>query len=167
MDRVVARNAGRAGPRRSGFGPGVADDLEHQPVGVGKGEHLLGVKALRSAPRRTLIHDAVPNETLDPETDRARQHRERRHRHLPRPDATASRPGPGKEGHDAARRTDFVTVVEVVGLRIVEVDRALHEPQSEESGIEVDVPLRIAGDRGDVVKAEDVAHGAWLALGYE
>src|SRR5437868_12315328 len=158
VDRIVARNAWRVGPRRACFGPRVTDDLEHQAVRVGEGEHLFGFGSRGSAPRRALIGDAVPNEPLDPEADRARHHGEGRDGDLADSDAPAVRARPGEECHDAPRRADLVAVVQMVGLRIVEVDGALDEPQSEQSGIEVDVPLRIAGDRGDVVNAEDVAH---------
>src|SRR5690349_6697248 len=51
--------------------------------------------------------------------------------------------------HDAAWRPDLVTVIEVVCLRIVEVDGALHEAEAEYPGVEVDVSLRIAGDGSD------------------
>jgi hypothetical protein len=37
--------------------------------------------------------------------------------------------------------------------RIVEVHRALHETHAENSRIEVEIPLRVAGDRRNVVNA--------------
>src|SRR5258705_9599122 len=67
---------------------------------------------------------------------------------------------PREERHDAPRRPHLVAVVEMVGLRIVEVHRALHEPEPEQPAIEVEVPLRVTRDRGDVVNTQDVAHVA-------
>src|SRR5690606_12424513 len=94
----------------------------------------------------------------EPEIDRARSDREGRHRDLPRTLPAAPRARPGEEGHDRPGRADLVAEVEVVGLRVVEVHRALDEPQPEEPDVEIEVPLRIARDRGDVVDAEDLGH---------
>src|SRR5690606_41843831 len=94
----------------------------------------------------------------EPEIDRARSDREGRHRDLPRTLPAAPRARPGEEGHDRPGRADLVAEVEVVGLRVVEVHRALDEPQPEEPDVEIEVPLRVARDRGDVVDAEDLGH---------
>jgi hypothetical protein len=67
--------------------------------------------------------------------------------------------GPQEERHDAARVADVIAEVEVVGLGIVEVDGTLDEAQAEHPDVEVEVALRVAGDRGDVMDAEDFAHG--------
>ena len=45
----------------------------------------------------------------------------------------------------------MVTEVEVIGRGIVEVHRALDEPESQDSGVEVEIPLRVAGYSGDVM----------------
>src|SRR5690242_720385 len=137
----------------------MSDDLEHEAVVVRERNHLLDVTA-GAASGRALVLDPVPNEPLHPEADRAGQDREGDHRDLARADPSAACTWPREERHDAPRRADLVTVVEVVRLRIVEVDRALHEPEAEDAGVEVDVTLRIAGDRGDVVDALDFAHGS-------
>ena len=47
----------------------------------------------------------------------------------------------------------LVRVEEVVDARLVLVDRLLDHPQPERAGVEVDVALRLGGDRGDVVDA--------------
>jgi len=54
----------------------------------------------------------------------------------------------------------LVSVVQVVGIRGVEVDRLLDHPQPEHMGVEVHVALRVGGDRGHVVQPvrTDVVH---------
>src|SRR5262249_15021036 len=52
-----------------------------------------------------------------------------------------------------ARRAALVAEVEMIRARIVEVDGQLHQPQAHHLGIEVERPLRVAGDRRDVVDA--------------
>ena len=54
----------------------------------------------------------------------------------------------------------LVSVVQVVGIRGVEVDRLLDHLQPEHMGVEVHVALRIGGDRGHVVQPvrTDVVH---------
>src|SRR5690606_19254963 len=65
---------------------------------------------------------------------------------------------PQKEGQDAPWGADLVTEIEVIRLRVVEIDRALDEPEAEEPGVEVEVPLRITRDGGDVVQPENARH---------
>jgi hypothetical protein len=60
---------------------------------------------------------------------------------------------PGEEGEDRARAAGLVAIVEVVGARIVEIHRLLDQPQSERPGVEVEIALRGARDRGDVMNA--------------
>lgn len=50
----------------------------------------------------------------------------------------------------------------MVCRRIVEIDRALYQSHAEYAGIEVEVALRIAGDRRDVMDAGRCeCHGRW------
>src|SRR5213083_1663529 len=74
-----------------------------------------------------------------------------------------SRFGPGEEGHDAPRIADLVAEVEMVGLRIVEIHGALHQPEAEQPHVEVEVLLRVTRDRGDVMDAEDARHDQYSA----
>jgi NAD(P)-dependent dehydrogenase (short-subunit alcohol dehydrogenase family) len=115
-------------------------------------------EALRDLRDERLVAHAMTDEPLEPEPERARQHGERRDGHLAGALAARLRTRPREERHDAARRADRIPVIQVIGLGIVEVDRALHETQPEHSGEEVEVALRIARDRADVVDAEDVRH---------
>ena len=45
----------------------------------------------------------------------------------------------------------------MVRSRIIEIHRAFHEPQTEKPDIKIEVRLRIAGDRSDVMKSGDFA----------
>src|SRR5204863_3205133 len=56
-----------------------------------------------------------------------------------------------EEGDVRAGIPLLVRVEEVVDGRVVLVDRLLHHPQAENARIEVDVRLRLSGDRGDVM----------------
>ena len=76
MDRILARDARCVGPCRPLLRRRMTDDLEEQAVGIGERDDLLEVGSRGPAARRPLVIDAVPNEPLDPEADRARQHRE-------------------------------------------------------------------------------------------
>jgi hypothetical protein len=40
----------------------------------------------------------------------------------------------------------------MVCRRIIEIDRALNEAQTKHTGIEIDIPLRVARNTGDVMK---------------
>jgi hypothetical protein len=64
-------------------------------------------------------------------------------------------PGPGEEGHDRSGPAEFIAVVEVIAARVVEVHGEFYQPQSQYAAIEVDVLLRVSGDRGDMVDSED------------
>ena len=56
----------------------------------------------------------------------------------------------------------LVRVEEVVDGRVVLVDRLLHEPQAENTCVEVDISRRVAGDAGHVVDAVE-AHSSSFA----
>jgi len=58
---------------------------------------------------------------------------------------------PREKSEDASRTSLLVTEVEVVRRRIVEIHRALDEPQTKNAGVEVEIPLRVTGDTGDVM----------------
>src|SRR4051812_34750685 len=112
-----------------------------------------------------MLH-AMRDEALEPVTDRRGSNGQRRHTHLANAGAAALSTRPRKEGEDATRRPFAITIVEVIGARVVEVDRLLHQPHPEGASVEVDVLLRISGDGRDVMDAEGVAHWAcglgWL-----
>jgi hypothetical protein len=54
-------------------------------------------------------------------------------------------------------RAAIIAEVKMVRSRIVKIDGALDETQTEQPGIEIEVPLRIAGDRSDVMQSRNFA----------
>src|SRR5947199_8521664 len=113
MNGSIAGNPRRIGPGWTRLGARVPDDLEQQSIGITEADDLLGLTVTDGAPHRPLMGDAMPNEALDPEADRARQHGEGRHRHLSGAHPPAAGPRPGEERHDAARRANLVAVVQM------------------------------------------------------
>jgi hypothetical protein len=49
--------------------------------------------------------------------------------------------------------SNLIAVVQVVRLRIIEVDGALDETQTQDTGVKVDIALRVAANCRDVVDA--------------
>ena len=87
---------------------------------------------------------------------------DRRRRDPDRLERTAAEPArlrarPLEERHEGAGAPGVVTEVEVVAVRIVEVDGLLHERETQ-LAVEVERPLRIGADTGDVVQALEL-HG--------
>jgi hypothetical protein len=104
--------------------------------------------------------DALPDQPLDPEPNRAWKDRERDDGNLATALSPAARVGPWKECQDAPRRSLLVTKIEMVGSWVVEIDCAFDQSQSEGTSVEIEVPLRIAGDAGYVVDTGAAeAHG--------
>ena len=58
-----------------------------------------------------------------------------------------------EEGQLGARASLLVGVEQVVDARVVLVDRLGGQAQTEDARVEVEVPERVPGDRGDVVDA--------------
>ena len=142
-DRVLGRNLGVLGPQRRVAVVGD-DELQAQAVVVREGQR----------PLPKLAGIALAGEPLGPELQRLR----RRHAELNRVDHT--RPGPAgtrarelEPGEDRSRRALLVGEVQVVRLGRIEVHGLLDHPQAEHVGIELDIPLCVAGDHRDVVHA--------------
>jgi hypothetical protein len=128
VQRVLGRDAGGAPPCGTGGRSGMPDDLEHEPVGIAERDHLLGRSTRVPARRGPVERHAMPHQPLDPEPDRRGHDPERRDRDLPGADAAAPRPRPREEREQTPRGTHLVAEIEVVGVRVVEVDRALDQP---------------------------------------
>src|SRR5262249_7742113 len=69
----------------------------------------------------------------------------------------ASRPRPRKKRENCSRRAAIIAEVKMVRSRIVKIDGALDETQTEQPDIKIKVPLRIAGDRSDVMQSRNFA----------
>jgi hypothetical protein len=84
-----------------------------------------------------------------------RRGRNPKRRFLREAHARATRRGmlPRKEGQDRAGVADLVAIIEMVGARIVEVDRLLDEAEPEGARIEIQVTPGVAGNRGHVMNA--------------
>src|SRR5437762_10003574 len=63
--------------------------------------------------------------------------------------------GPGKECQNCSRRAAGIAKVEMISARVIEIDRALDQTQPKQSDVEIQVPLRVAGDGGVVMKSGD------------
>ena len=61
--------------------------------------------------------------------------------------------GPRKESQNASGRAFRVAEIEVVSGGVVEVYGALDEPQAENAGVEIEIPLGVARDTGNVMNA--------------
>src|SRR4029077_18057655 len=98
--------------------------------------------------------DPLGSEPLGPEVERLRRGDPPRDG-VDHPVAGASgrRAGVLEEGQIGAGVALFVGEEQVVDGGIVLVDRLFHQAESHDPGVEVDVLLGVAGDRGDVVNA--------------
>jgi uncharacterized linocin/CFP29 family protein len=75
-------------------------------------------------------------------------------------------PGPGEpegagireEGQEASRRARAVPIVQVVGRRVIKVDRLLDQSKAENVGVEIEVLLGVAAKRGQVMESGDQMH---------
>jgi hypothetical protein len=71
--------------------------------------------------------------------------------------AGARNPGlrirPQKKRQDGARRATRIAEVEVVTTGVIEVDRAFDKPQAQQPGVEIQGPLGVRCDRGDVMQS--------------
>jgi hypothetical protein len=97
------------------------------------------------------VLDAALHEALQPVAQRLARDGERRRAGLAGAMATAWRTRPSKERQNAAGRAQGVAVIEVVAAGIVEVDGELDQSQTQESAVEVQVALGVAGDGRDVM----------------
>jgi len=63
----------------------------------------------------------------------------------------ASRTRPRKKGENSSRRAVIIAEVKMVRSRIVKIDGALDETQTEKRDVKIEVPLGIACDRSDAM----------------
>ena len=125
---------------------GLSYQCIHQTVGIVK-DDLLFVKDGSGR----LHLNAVLLQPVAPEIERTLRHGKGCHANLSSADAAGSRSRPGERGQDGARCPSMIAEVEVIGLGHVEVDGHLERPQSKHSGVEIEISLRVADDRRDVM----------------
>ena len=139
-DRVLGRDVAVA-PARLVLGAGDTDERERHAVWIREWQH-----GLAEALFQPLMGYTFFDEALGPVAERPQRHAERGlvgFCHT----ATAGRSSrPREEGEDAARTAGLVTVVEMIGRWVIEVDRLLDEAQSEIARVEIEILKGIAGD---------------------
>ena len=153
---VLGRDVRRRRPSRTGESPTEATRSSTMPSGsrrVSTSSSSRVCGASTSMPRA--------GEPLVPPAEGGLRHAERGRRGHPRALPALRHARPREEGQQAGRAALLVAVVQVVGVRGVEVDRLLDQPQPQRAGVEVDVRLRVGGDRGDVMEPvrADGRHG--------
>ena len=79
-------------------------------------------------------------------------------RHLSAPAHAPAGTGPWKKSYDCSGAPNVITEIKMVAAWVVEIDGALDETQTQRLGIKIEIRLRIARDRGDVMDAS-AAHG--------
>src|SRR5262249_24320352 len=129
----------------------ITDNLKPEPIRIAKTDDVLG-----KAFEWPLELDVVLRQPHHPVFERARRHREGRRLHHAGPGAPAVGQDERKERENRSWTPGSIAVVEVKGPGIVEVDGRLHQPQAENTRVEVDIRLRIDRDRSDMVYAGDV-----------
>ena len=125
----------------------MRDELAHESVVVLEGDDALIL--ITGSGLREL--DLLPYQPFYPETDGAREYGERGDGDLASALSPSPRIRPRKERKNAPRTPLLITEVKMIGSRVVEVYGTLYEPEAEDSGVEIEIPLGIARDTGDVV----------------
>jgi hypothetical protein len=142
--------------RNAGAGPAVPtvvchhDDFDGNAIRIGEGQHLF------PEARAALGGHVVAVQPFVPVIERRFGCRQRDRCGLASTDLTVTGAGPIEERDDTARGAGLVSVIEMVGGRVVEVDGLLDEAQAEQAGVEIDVRLGIGGDGRKVVEPGDV-----------
>ena len=121
--------------------------------GLAEAAHSHGNDALAETCSNSVVSNALPNETLEPEGERCAGNGQRNRGELARALSPPLRPRPWEESEERSRAPRFVAVVQVVSVGVVEVHRPLHQAKPEDAGVEVDVPLHITRDHRDVMDA--------------
>src|SRR6516164_7231764 len=152
---VFLRHAASA-PTRAGLEALDAGQREPGPVGISERE-----RRCAEALHGRIVSDALLDEALGPVADRAFRDAEDGLLRFADPEPAGRDALPGEKGEDRARMARRVAVVEVIGARIVEIDRLLHQAKAKRSGVEIEVPPRRSGDARDMM---DAAGHAFLPL---
>jgi len=126
----------------------MSDELTHESFVILESDDALIVVS----GDRLLEFDAPLDEALYPETNRAGKDRKRSDGNLAAALSSTPSVRPWEEGEDTSGTSGLVTEIKMVGGRIVEVHGPLYQTQPESAGVEIKIPLRIAGDSGYVMK---------------
>ena len=127
----------------------MCDELAHESFVIFEGDDAFILVA-----RDWLLElHAFFYQPLDPESERAGANRKRRYGDLPAALSATTRVRPWEECENRSRAARLVPEVEMVRSGVVEIDRALDETKAEDASVEIQIPLGIAGDSGDVMNA--------------
>src|SRR3982074_2120256 len=113
----------------------MRDELAHESVVFLEGDHPLVF--ITGSRLREL--DLFPYQPFYPETDGAREYRERGDGYLAPALSSSPCVRPGKESENTSRIPLLITEIEVVRRRVVEVHRTLDEPEAEHAGVEIEI----------------------------
>src|SRR5215831_16674574 len=67
-----------------------------------------------------------------------------------------ARTRPREKGENCSWRTDSVTEIKMVTAWVIEIDGPLNQSEAEQFNVEVEVVLRITGNRGNMMKTGDI-----------
>lgn len=139
---------------------GALDQLESHAVWIAKREHPIAESFAHVAVSVVLGVDGHigGSESTLPPAERAAWHRERGGGGLTAAALAGCGVRPREERQQRAGAPRRVAEVEVVGAGVVEVDRELHQALTKNLLIEPQVPLRVCGNGGDVMKAGGREH---------
>ena len=157
LDRVLDRN-GTVRPRVNSCWRTRTDQFNQKSIRIDKPNHFF------AEPRQHFLRsDVLDLESVEPVTNRVRRNSERGCFDLAGAASSTPRARPWKKCEDRSRRAAVVAEIEMITSWIIEIDRAFDESQTEKADIKVEVPLRIAGNCGDVMKAANfVFHQATI-----
>jgi hypothetical protein len=144
-DRMLGRDVSDPVPTGSMI-TNRGHQIDHHAIGVAEGEDLFLI-----ARTRGVAVNAQRLEAFMPPAQRGSRNAERCRRRHPGTLAALRNTRPGKEGQQTRGAALLISVIQVIGVRGVEVDRLLDQAEPERSGVEVHVGLRVGGYRGYVV----------------
>src|SRR5262249_4115694 len=132
-----------------GLSAAPRDRGQRQPeaVGVPEGEH-----GLAEALDESLVAHAMFDEALQPVAECSVGHAPDRLLGLADAEPAGGDVRPGEESQDCPRMARLIPIVEVVGAGIIEIHGLLDQAQAEGPRVELEVPLSLTGDGGDVVE---------------
>src|SRR6188472_2197917 len=149
VKRVLTWN-GAIRPRLNLCVKSRTDQFDHKSIGINQSNYFFSETRSCFLSRHVLLV-----QTFQPITHRTRWNRERCRFDLAGSANSASRSRPRKKCQDCSGRAVSIAEIKMVGARIIKIHRTLHEAQTEKPDVKVEVPLRIRGDRSDVMQSRD------------
>lgn len=125
------------------------DQFEQQSVRIDEANAFL-----IEAPKFFYGNHSLLFQSVVPIADRLRRDCETGRNYLASAARAAPRAGPWEKCDDCSRPSGPVAEIQMIRARIVEVDRAFHEPQAKDLGIKIEIALRIGRDRSDMMNTE-------------